>query len=208
MRTGKQYLKSLNDGRTVILDGEVVGNVLEHPAFANVARTMAELFDIAADPANGMQFHSDEINGPANRTFAAPRTQEELVLRRQAIEKWAKHTHGWVGRSPDHVGTFFAAFGSHPDVFKNDERDFAGNVERYYKKILSENLYLSYAIIPPRRFPAQPRRPVGKANTCRSASCVKPRRASLSAVRRCSPQAPPLPTKSLSPASSPWPGRC
>ncbi|MBT2584900.1 4-hydroxyphenylacetate 3-hydroxylase family protein [Arthrobacter sp. ISL-95] len=149
MRTGKEYLKSLNDGRTVILDGEVVGNVLEHPAFAKVAHTMSELFDIAADPANGMQFHSEEIDGPANRTFAAPRTQEELVLRRQAIEKWAKHTHGWVGRSPDHVGTFFAAFGSHPDVFKNDERDFAGNVERYYKKILADNLYLSYAIIPP-----------------------------------------------------------
>ncbi|MFP5018915.1 4-hydroxyphenylacetate 3-hydroxylase N-terminal domain-containing protein, partial [Paenarthrobacter ureafaciens] len=96
-----------------------------------------------------MQFHSEEIDGPANRTFAAPRTQEELVLRRHAIEKWAKHTHGWVGRSPDHVGTFFAAFGSHPEVFANDQRDFAGNVERYYKKVLAENLYLSYAIIPP-----------------------------------------------------------
>jgi 4-hydroxyphenylacetate 3-monooxygenase len=149
MRTGNQYLKSLNDGRTVILDGAVVDNVLEHPAFARVAHTMAELFDIAADPANGMQFHSEEIGGTANRVFAAPRTQEELVLRRKAIEKWAKHTHGWIGRSPDHVGTFFAAFGAHPAVFANEDRDFAGNVERYYKRILAENLYLSYAIIPP-----------------------------------------------------------
>jgi 4-hydroxyphenylacetate 3-monooxygenase len=149
MRTGEEYLKTLNDGRTVIVDGQVVENVLEHPAFSHIAQTIAELYDIAADPANGMQYHSDEINGPANRVFSAPRTQEELVLRRQAIEKWAKHTHGWVGRSPDHVGTFFAAFGSHPEVFKDEKHDFSANISNYYKRILAENLYVSYAIIPP-----------------------------------------------------------
>ncbi|MCU1511537.1 MAG: 4-hydroxyphenylacetate 3-hydroxylase, partial [Arthrobacter sp.] len=149
MRTGEEYLKTLNDGRTVILDGQVVENVLEHPAFARVARTMAELFDIATDPANGMQYHSEEIEGPANRVFSAPRSAEELVLRRKAIETWAKHTHGWVGRSPDHVGTFFAAFGTHSEVFADEERDFAGNMRNYYKRILAENLYVSYAIIPP-----------------------------------------------------------
>lgn len=149
MRTGEQYLKTLNDGRTVILDGQAVGNVLEHPAFARVARTMAELFDIAADPENGMQYHSEEIDGPANRVFGAPRSAEELTLRRQAIETWAKHTHGWVGRSPDHVGTFFAAFGTHPEVFANDKHDFAANISNYYKRILAESLYVSYAIIPP-----------------------------------------------------------
>jgi len=149
VRTGEEYLKTLNDGRTVILDGQVVENVLEHPAFARVARTMAELFDIAADPANGMQYHAEEIDGPANRVFAAPRSVEELVQRRHAIETWAKHTHGWVGRSPDHVGTFFAAFGTHPEVFEDKERDFAGNIRNFYKRILAENLYVSYAIIPP-----------------------------------------------------------
>ncbi|NKX55740.1 4-hydroxyphenylacetate 3-hydroxylase family protein [Arthrobacter mobilis] len=149
MRTGEQYLKTLNDGRTVILDGQAVDNVLEHPAFARVAQTMAELFDLAADPANGMQFHCEEIGGPANRVFAAPRSAEELTLRRQAIETWARHTHGWVGRSPDHVGTFFAAFGAHPDVFANEKHDFAANISNYYRRILAENLYVSYAIIPP-----------------------------------------------------------
>ena len=149
MRTGDEYIKTLNDGRTVLIDGEAVENVAEHPAFRNVIRTIAELFDIAADPANGMQYHSEEINGTANRVFSIPRTAEELKLRRQAVERWAKHTHGWVGRSPDHVGTFFAAFGAHPEVFENSERDFAGNIRRYYERILRENLYVSYAIIPP-----------------------------------------------------------
>lgn len=149
MRTGAEYLTSLNDNRTILLDGEVVHDVVNHPAFANVAKTVAELYDIAADPANGMQYHSEEIDGTANLVFSAPRTPEQLKARRVAVERWAKHTHGWVGRSPDHVGTFFAAFGSHPDVFEHPERDFAGNIRRYYERILRENLYVSYAIIPP-----------------------------------------------------------
>jgi len=149
MRTGDEYIKTLNDGRTVLIDGAVVDNVAEHPAFRNVARTIAELFDIAADPTNGMQYHSEEIGGTANRVFSIPRSAEELKLRRLAVERWAKHTHGWVGRSPDHVGTFFAAFGAHPEVFASEERDYAGNLTRYYERILREDLYVSYAIIPP-----------------------------------------------------------
>jgi len=149
MRSGADYLDTLNDGRTVLIDGDVVENVREHPAFSRIAQTISELFDIAADPANGMQFHSDEIGGPANRVFGIPRTSEDLKLRRQAVETWAKHSHGWVGRSPDHVGSFFAAFGSNAGVFANEKRDFEGNMRRFYERILAENLYLAYAIIPP-----------------------------------------------------------
>jgi len=34
MRTGAQYLRSLDDGRQIFLDGERIGKVVEHPAFA------------------------------------------------------------------------------------------------------------------------------------------------------------------------------
>jgi 4-hydroxyphenylacetate 3-monooxygenase len=152
MRTGQEYLASLNDGRTVILDGQVVENVAEHPAFAGIRNTIAELYDLAADPANGMQYHAPEIDAPANLVFNTPRTLEELAARRRAVETWAQHTHGWVGRSPDHVGTFFAGFASHPEVFEGEEgdtRDYGGNVKRFYERLLRENLYVTYAIIPP-----------------------------------------------------------
>jgi 4-hydroxyphenylacetate 3-monooxygenase len=149
MRTGQEYLDSLNDGRTVLLDGQVVENVLEHPAFGTVARTIGELYDIAADPENGMQYHSEEIDGTANLVFSTPRTPEQLTARRKAVQRWTKHTHGWIGRSPDHVGTFFAAFGAHPEVFEDPKHDFAGNISRYHRRILAEDLYVSYAIIPP-----------------------------------------------------------
>lgn len=149
MRTGAEYLATLNDGRVVLVDGEQVGDVTTHPAFAPVARTIAELFDLAADPANGMQYTAPETGAVANRVFGIPRSAAELRARREAIQTWARHTHGWVGRSPDHVGTFLASFAAHPEVFAGGDRDFSANVTAFHRRVLSENLYVSYAIIPP-----------------------------------------------------------
>jgi len=51
MRSGTEYLRSLNDGRRVFVDGERVKDVTAHPAFRQAARSVANLYDIAADPA-------------------------------------------------------------------------------------------------------------------------------------------------------------
>ncbi|SCC52687.1 4-hydroxyphenylacetate 3-hydroxylase family protein [Gordonia sp. SGD-V-85] len=149
MRTGADYLSSLNDGRVVLVDGQQVDDVTTHPAFAPVAATIAEMFDLAADPAQNMQYTAPETGATANRTFGIPRSREELRLRREAIETWARHTHGWVGRSPDHVGTFLASFAAHPEVFAGEGRDLSANVTAFHRRLLDENLYVSYAIIPP-----------------------------------------------------------
>ncbi|MFF8882807.1 4-hydroxyphenylacetate 3-hydroxylase family protein [Streptomyces flaveolus] len=148
MRTGAEYLSSLNDGRQVYLDGQAVDNVAEHSAFAGVARTVATMFDVAAGPERGMQ--TTRADGTTvNKVFTAPYSLEDLVEHRRAIETWAEVSHGWIGRSPDHVGTYMAAFGAHPEVFTTDTRDFSQNVRDYVKRVQDENLYLAYAIIPP-----------------------------------------------------------
>ncbi|TNM50783.1 4-hydroxyphenylacetate 3-hydroxylase [Nocardioides albidus] len=148
MRTSTDYLKSLSDGRTVIVDGQPVDDVASHPAFAPIARTVGELFDLAADPANGMQV-TDEVTGnPVNRMYLAPRSAEDLAAWRASAQVWADHTNGWVGRSPDHVGAFVAAFSAHPEAFA-EERDLTGNVAAFQRRVIENDLYVSYAIIPP-----------------------------------------------------------
>jgi len=149
MRSGSQYLESLDDGRRIYVDGERSGNVAEHPAFSGIARTMASLYDAALDPSNDMIFSDPETGTEANKVFMIPRGLEDLRQRRQAISAWAKITRGLVGRSPDHVGSFIAGFASAPEVFAGAGGDFAENVTRFYRRLLDEDLYLSYAIIPP-----------------------------------------------------------
>ncbi|GAA3348240.1 4-hydroxyphenylacetate 3-hydroxylase N-terminal domain-containing protein [Amorphoplanes nipponensis] len=149
MRKGDEYLASLRDDREIYLDGVRVDDVTTHPAFAPVARTVAELYDLAADPLRDMSYLAPETGREANRVFSIPRSHEELVARRRAVETWARHSHGWVGRGPDHVGAFLAGFASCPQAFAREPHDFAANVTAHYRRLLDESLYLTYAIIPP-----------------------------------------------------------
>ncbi|HEY3110391.1 MAG TPA: 4-hydroxyphenylacetate 3-hydroxylase N-terminal domain-containing protein [Chloroflexota bacterium] len=149
MRVGRQYLESLGDGRTVYVDGERVGDVGAHPAFRGVTRTVATLYDYAADPANGMAYTAPETGGPANKAFMVPRSRDDLRQRREAIAAWATLSHGLLGRGPDHVAGFFAGFAGGAEVFARGRAAFADNVTRWYRRLLDEDLYFTYVIIPP-----------------------------------------------------------
>ena len=149
MRTGQQYLNSLNDGRNVILDGAKVSDVAKHPAFEGITTTVAKMYDVAADPASGMIHKSPETGGEANKVFMIPRSQAELMERHRAIATWADISRGFVGRSPDHVGGFLAGFASSPSTFDKGGRPFGENVARFYRRLVEENLFVTYVIIPP-----------------------------------------------------------
>jgi 4-hydroxyphenylacetate 3-monooxygenase len=149
MRTGDGYVAAIKDDREVYLDGKRVHDIAGHPAFAPIVKTTAELYDIAADPANGMIYTAPETGAEANLVFSIPRSREDLVRRRAAIETWARHTQGWVGRSPDHVGSFFAGFAAHPEAFAAQPRDLGANVVASHRRLLRDSLYAAYAIIPP-----------------------------------------------------------
>ncbi|MEK6441426.1 4-hydroxyphenylacetate 3-hydroxylase family protein [Pseudonocardia sp. T1-2H] len=149
MRTGQDYLTGLKDGRTIIVDGEAVHDVAAHPAFAPIATTIGELFDLAADPAQGMTATAPETGARTNRINIIPRSREDLAGFRHTAEAWARHTHGWVGRSPDHVAAFVNGFAAHPEAFAAGDRDLSANVLAYHRRMQTENPYVSYAIIPP-----------------------------------------------------------
>jgi 4-hydroxyphenylacetate 3-monooxygenase len=149
MRSGKEYLGSLGDGRSVYVDAERVRNVADHPAFRGIARTIAGLYDLAADPAAKMVHTSPETGRPANRVHMIPRSQEDLGARREALTAWARRTNGLVGRGPEHVAGFLAGFASAPDVFARADRRFGENVTRFYRRVVDEDLFVTYVIIPP-----------------------------------------------------------
>lgn len=148
MRSGADYTAAIKaDGRTVYVDGEVVGDVTEHPAFAGITGAVAGLYDFALDDAD-MRAEAEGHAEPVNRVYLVPRSREELTLRRRAITRWAELSHGFVGRGPDHVAAFIAAFASAPQVFgtEHGERD---NIVRWHERIVREEAYVSYTIIPP-----------------------------------------------------------
>jgi 4-hydroxyphenylacetate 3-monooxygenase len=151
LRTGAEYLRSLRDGRRVYLNGELVKDVTEHPALREAARAIAGLYDIAAAPENRelMTFTSPKTGGPVLRCFQIPKSHADLKARRLFSEKWAEATFGLMGRSPDHVASFFTGYAAKPGVFAAAGKQYAENVVRLYEEARDNHLYISYAIIPP-----------------------------------------------------------
>ena len=151
MRTGDSYVESLRDGRNVILDGEPVDDVSTHPAFAGGVRTVARLYDFAADPANRdlMTYESPTDGRPVNLSWLVPRSVNDLRRRRLAIEAWSELSYGFLGRSPDHVASFFAGFSGSLDTFAKAGDRYADNVQRFYEHARDEDLYVTYTIIHP-----------------------------------------------------------
>src|SRR6478735_1112195 len=151
MRTGPEYLRSLNDGRQVFVDGERVKDVTAHRAFREAARSIARLYDIAAAPEmrERMTFRSPTTGEPVLRAYQIPHNHADLRARRLFSKTWAEATFGLMGRTPDHVAGFFCGYAATPSVLAAGGRHFADNVVAYYEHLRDNHLYASYAIVPP-----------------------------------------------------------
>jgi len=150
LRTGEDYLQSLNDGRTVFFDGERVRNVATHPAFRGAAQSAARLFDVAADTAMADRMTYTTPEGTrALRAFQIPRDHADVRARRLASETWSEVSFGMMGRTPDHVAGFFCGYAAVPEVFAAAGKQFAENVVRYYRYLRDNHLWATYAIVPP-----------------------------------------------------------
>ncbi len=152
LRSGAEYLASIkDDGRRVLFDGETVKDVTSHPAFKGAARSLARLFDVAAEPKNAglMTYASPKTGRPVWRCYQIPKTAADLGARRLMSARWAEETFGLMGRTPDHVAGFLAGYAAKPSVFALAGKSFAENVVRYYEHARDNHRYLSYAIVPP-----------------------------------------------------------
>ena len=137
MRTGSEYLRSLNDGRQVFVDGERVADVTKHPAFREAARSIARLYDIAAAPENRelMTFPSPKTGAPVLRAWQIPRTHADLRARRLFSETWAEATFGLMGRTPGpRRGLLLRLRRGAERVRGRRDNSFADNVVAFYEK--------------------------------------------------------------------------
>ncbi len=152
IRTGRDYIESIRDGRTVYLDGQVITDGVDHPAFRNAVRTVARLYDFQAEPENLelMTFESPTSRNRVSRYWQLPGSYGELVRRREAITAWAELTYGFLGRSPDHVGSCLGGMVMGIDLFRSRSEERAKALLDYYAYARDRDLFLTYVIANPR----------------------------------------------------------
>lgn len=150
-KSGAEHLKSLQDGRTVFLEGERVEDVTAHPAFRNAVRSAAGLYDFQARPEN-LELMTYQLEGSdrrVNRAWQAPRSYEDLVTRRKALTAWAECSFGFLGRSPDHVASALLGQSLGAEVFRRHGEARAKALLDYVDYARRGDLFLTYVIINP-----------------------------------------------------------
>ena len=150
-KTGEEHLRSLRDGRTVYIDGRLVEDVTEHPAFRNSVRMAASLYDFQARPENleFMTFAPEGANRRINRCWQMPRSYEEMVARRKAMQAWSVVSYGFMGRSPDHVASSLVGQRMGIEVFRRHGEARAKALADYFDYASRNDLFLTYVIINP-----------------------------------------------------------
>jgi 4-hydroxyphenylacetate 3-monooxygenase len=152
-RTGQEYIDRLAASRpTVEIHGETVtSGIPDHPAFRNVVRTYAELFDMQHDPETRdvLTYESPTSGDRVGTSFLIPRTQEDLVKRREAFRCWANHSLGMLGRTGDYLNSALMALSEAQGYFAQADPAYGENIRRYYEKVREEDLLLTHTLIPP-----------------------------------------------------------
>jgi 4-hydroxyphenylacetate 3-monooxygenase len=148
LRTGKEHLESIQDGRVIYIGSERVDDVTRHPAFRNAAQTVAALYDMKADPALREEMTYEEDGGRHSIYFLRARSREDLQRRMIGHRRIADFTYGMFGRSPDHVSSFVTGM-----AMKTDELTspcgHPENLLAYYRYIRDNDVYTVYAVLPP-----------------------------------------------------------
>src|SRR5262244_2199220 len=150
-KTGSEHIKSLKDGRTVYIDGKLVPDVTEHPAFRNSVKSAALLYDYQAQPENIalMTYLPEGSNRRVNRAWQMPRNYDEIIKRRRAMQAWASLSYGFMGRSPDHLASSLVGQRMGIEVFEKHGPKRAQALRDYFEEASRNDYFLTYVIINP-----------------------------------------------------------
>jgi 4-hydroxyphenylacetate 3-monooxygenase len=97
-----------------------------------------------------MTFGITDADGQrANRIWQLPRSYQDLITRRRALEAWAELHCGFLGRAPDHVASCLSGMAMGIEAFEAYDRARATAVADYYRYARDNDLYLTYVIINP-----------------------------------------------------------
>lgn len=159
IRTGAQFIEGLRQRpRNVWLDGERIGDVSAHPAFAPAVAAIAQIYDLQHEPqyADILTYASPTSDARVGAAFMIPSSYEDIVKKRHAYRIVAESTFGMMGRSPDFLNTTLAAMSEARSVFARGGEAFAGNVVRYYEYVRENDLFLTHALITPQNDRSKP----------------------------------------------------
>lgn len=150
IKSGREHLESIRDGRTIYVGSEKVTDPTTHPAFRNAAHSMASIYDLKAAPENrDVMTFVGEDGDRFSSYYLQPKSKDDLRKRTETHRRIADATYGMWGRSPDHVSAFVTAMAMRSDIFARKGAQFGTNIEAFYRRLRREDANATYAIVSP-----------------------------------------------------------
>ena len=147
---GRRYTESLRDGREIWLHGKKVADVTQHPAFVNVVRTFADLYDLQhRAPTQDLMTYVDEDGVRGSVSYLPPASPEELLRRRRNTEVWTEQSFGMLGRLPDFCGAMIVGLYDARAELNALHAGFGDNAVRYLKFARQNDIALSHGLHDP-----------------------------------------------------------
>ena len=152
-RTGQEYLDGITSKAiTVEIHGErTTGKIGEIPAFQNLIRTYAALYDLQHDPdlRDTMTYESPTTGDRVGTSFLQPSTALDLEKRRAMMQVWAQWSNGMLGRTGDYLNAAIMAMAGAADWFAQADPRFGANIQAYYEHVRENDLLLTHTLIMP-----------------------------------------------------------
>jgi 4-hydroxyphenylacetate 3-monooxygenase len=143
------YLDRLKHGRCIYVDGRLVSDPTQEPAFAGAIAAVCRYYSLQEeDPETYLC--RDECGHRFPASLMVPKTREDLAVKRAAYKGVADVSFGMLGRTPDFVNAALAGIVAHSNVLgANEHADFSENVRQYYKHCQEKNLFVGHGSINP-----------------------------------------------------------
>lgn len=147
--SGDDYKARLSDGRRVLLNGQYVDDVSQHPAFSGAVESVAAYYALQDD--------SPEINcavldcgTSVPISLRPPASQADLAANRASYKAVADVSHGMLGRTPDFLNAVVMAIGLHSEVLGHAANvSYAENAHLYFQDCCRTNRFVAHGSINP-----------------------------------------------------------
>src|SRR5699024_1582090 len=121
----------------------------EHPAFRNVIRSIAYLYDLQYEKQEKMLYTSPSSGNQVGKTFMQPTTIDEIIARREAMTEWATTSGGMLGRSPGYVSRDWTATEMNYHVFGAVDPRVAEDARDFYEYARENDISCTHTLIHP-----------------------------------------------------------
>lgn len=148
---GERFINSINDKRSVLLEGERVKDLASHAAFKGTLETITHLFNLLDDPnqKDKVGFKLADRESYVHSSFLVPYTLEDLQKRSMAFHYWSKETHGMMSRLSDYARSMITGWYAARKELGRLDHHFEKKITEYYTEARDQDLFLTTAIVDP-----------------------------------------------------------